>query len=428
MIHLPHLYLTIVFTLTYLSGSACLKLVWSDEFDQNGKPNVEKWGYDIGGHGWGNGELQYYTNDIKNAFVKDGFLHVKAIKESIQGKGYSSARLVTKNKGDWKYGRVEVRAKLPSGRGTWPAIWMLPTDWKYGGWPQSGEIDIMEHVGYDQNKVHGTVHTGAYNHQLGTQKGGSKYVGSASTDFHNYAIEWKEDRIDFFIDDEKYFTFQKGSDDFKKWPFNEYFHLILNIAVGGSWGGVQGIDNSIFPQEMVVDFVRVYEFVDEPLIVGPASVVENEENLTFSCDALKGASYLWSVPSDAQIVSGQGTTNIVVNWGTQEGTVSTLYYTSDECNRSIARLNVAIGTSSSWQTPVSASNQMGYSNGNVWIQPEFEAQFIRVYSTSGKTIHQQNLLTPTGETSRFPVYLTPGIYLVKLEGEHLSVAQKIIVK
>lgn len=403
-------------------------MVWNDEFNENGKPDNTKWGYDIGGHGWGNGELQYYTNSIKNAFVEDGFLYIKAIKESVQGSGYSSARLVTKNKGDWKYGRVEVRAKLPTGRGTWPAIWMLPTDWKYGNWPQSGEIDIMEHVGYEENKVHGTVHTGAYNHLLGTQKGGSKYVRSATSDFHNYAIEWTEDRIDFFIDDEKYYTFEKEGNDSKKWPFDEYFHLILNIAVGGSWGGVQGVDNSIFPAEMAVDYVRVYEFVNEPLVSGPSSVAENEANIAFSCDPILGASYLWTVPDDAKIVKGQGTTNIVVNWGAQEGTVSTLYYTDNECNRSIARFKVGIGTSSSIRKAEATSNQVNYSNNGLWIKPEQDVQFIRVYNVNGKSVLQHELYASKDETSNIPLRLERGIYLVKLEGQRSTVAQKIIVK
>src|SRR6185503_1138973 len=148
---------------------------WQENFDYTGVPDPAKWGYDIGGNGWGNGELEYYTNS-GNAVEDNGTLKIIAKKESFSGRNYTSARLVTKNKADWLYGRIEVKAKIPKGIGTWPAIWMLPTDNEYGGWPNSGEIDIMEHVGFDLNKVHFTIHTQAYNHTLGTQKGTERII------------------------------------------------------------------------------------------------------------------------------------------------------------------------------------------------------------------------------------------------------------
>ena len=235
------------------------KLVWNDEFSISGKPDTSKWNYDIGGNGWGNNELQYYTSDSTNVRVEDGklIIQVQNIKDSQAE--YTSARIITKNKGDWLYGRIEVKAKIPGGRGTWPAIWMLPTDWEYGGWPASGEIDIMEHVGYDPNVVHGTVHTEAFNHSIGSQVGDQHTISSAITEFHLYAIEWYKNKIDFFIDDYKYFTFTNQNKSYGEWPFDKRFHLIMNIAVGGNWGGRQGIDNSIFPAEMIIDYVRVYE-------------------------------------------------------------------------------------------------------------------------------------------------------------------------
>lgn len=235
------------------------ELVWSDEFDVNGLPDTEKWGYDIGGHGWGNDELQYYTNRAENANVQNGRLYIEARKESYEGNNYTSARLVSTDKGDWLYGRFEVRAKLPYGRGTWPAIWMLPTDWEYGGWPSSGEIDIMEHVGYDMGRIHGTAHTEAYNHKLGTQKGGQTFYSDAAVDFHNYIVQWDADSVVFSVDDTPYYTFYNEHKTYKEWPFDKRFHLILNIAIGGSWGGAQGVDDSIFPQTMEVDWVRVYQ-------------------------------------------------------------------------------------------------------------------------------------------------------------------------
>lgn len=236
--------------------------MWSDEFDYTGAPNSSKWGYDIGGSGWGNNELQYYTDAVKNAKVENGKLTITAIRENFGGREYTSARLVTKNKGDFLYGRVEVRAKLPVGRGTWPAIWMLPTDWAYGGWPKSGEIDIMEHVGYDANNVLFTVHTDAYNHSIGTQRGGSKRIATAQTEFHNYRVDWTPYAVRGYFDDELIFTFVNEGQGSAKWPFDKRFHLLLNLAIGGNWGGQQGIDNTIFPAAFEIDYVRVYKMIE----------------------------------------------------------------------------------------------------------------------------------------------------------------------
>ncbi len=237
-------------------------LVWSDEFDYNGLPDSKKWGYDTDGNatGWGNNELQYYTaSRLKNAEVKDGFLTITACREDYEGFKYTSARLVTRGKGDWLYGRVEVKAKIPDGRGLWPAIWMLPTDWTYGSWPSSGEIDIMENVGYDPYKIHGTVHTEAYNHSIGTQKGASTTVQTCHSDFHVYSMEWDPTEIRIYVDDNQYFTFKNEGTGYKAWPFDKRFHILLNVAVGGNWGGQQGVDDAVFPRSMVVDYVRVYQ-------------------------------------------------------------------------------------------------------------------------------------------------------------------------
>ncbi|UZD22252.1 glycoside hydrolase family 16 protein [Algoriphagus halophytocola] len=236
------------------------RLLWSDEFNTEGLPDPNHWNYDVGDHGWGNEELEYYTqNDLKNARIERGILIIEARADSTRPKGYTSARLVTKGNASWKYGYVEVKAKLPEGRGTWPAIWMLPDENTYGGWPKSGEIDIMEHVGYDPGKVHGTVHTEAFNHTIGTQKGGSLLIPDFHTDFHVFAIDWTAEKIDFFINGKKYFTFENTGGDYKEWPFDQTFHLILNIAVGGGWGGQQGVATDIWPQRMEVDYVRVYD-------------------------------------------------------------------------------------------------------------------------------------------------------------------------
>jgi beta-glucanase (GH16 family) len=251
---------------SYLSAqSKYTRLVWADEFTKTGLPDSSKWGYDAGrgcpqNCGWGNNELQYYTVSRKeNARVEKGHLIIEAHKESYQNNNYTSARLVTKEKGFWKYGRVEVKAKLPAGIGMWPAIWMLPVHPSYGNWPHSGEIDIVEFVGYIPDSLYATVHTGAYNGMINTQKGGRIYKNDLHKSFHVYAAEWSEESISFFVDGEKYFSFKNDQKGTAVWPFDQSFYLILNIAVGGNWGGKKGVDNQIFPQKMQVDYVRVYQ-------------------------------------------------------------------------------------------------------------------------------------------------------------------------
>ncbi len=241
------------------------QLAWSDEFEYTGLPDPKKWGYDVGGHGWGNKELQYYTaGRKKNARVEDGRLIIEARRDAWKGHEYTSARLVSKGKGDWTYGRFEVRAKLPSGRGTWPAIWMLPSGKEYGSWPSGGEIDIMEHVGFDPDVVHASVHTRSYHHSIKTQKTAKINVPTSRTEFNIYAVEWTPDEVRAFVNDQHYFSFknerlQNSTADFKEWPFDKPFHLLLNIAVGGTWGGTDGVDQKIWPQRMEIDYVRVYQ-------------------------------------------------------------------------------------------------------------------------------------------------------------------------
>jgi beta-glucanase (GH16 family) len=234
--------------------------VWQDEFDNTGLPDATKWDYDIGGSGWGNREAQYYTKTLKNAHVENGKLSIEALKENLSSNSYTSARMVTKGKGDWLYGKFEIRAKLPQGRGTWPAIWMLATNQTYGSqyWPDNGEIDIMEHVGFDPNVIHGSLHTKWFNFTINTEITKTLTVPSALSDFHNYVLEWYPDSIKVFVDDVKYLKFENKAYDWQGWPFNQKFHILLNVAVGGDWGGQKGIDDSIFPQKMEVDYVRVY--------------------------------------------------------------------------------------------------------------------------------------------------------------------------
>ncbi|WP_298646664.1 glycoside hydrolase family 16 protein [uncultured Proteiniphilum sp.] len=247
---------------TITTPTGTWQLVWDEEFEYTGLPDSTKWGYDTEGNswGWGNNEAQYYTaGDSTNAYVRDGLLTITARIDSTGGKRYTSARLRTKGKGDWLYGRFEIRAKLPTGKGTWPAIWMLPTDWAYGGWPASGEIDIMENVGYDPDTIVGSAHTKSYNHVQQTEKNAKIHVPTCYADFHLYALEWEENEYRVYVDDTHYFTFKNEDTGFAEWPFDKQFHLLLNLAIGGNWGGQRGIDDSLFPHRFLIDYVRVYQ-------------------------------------------------------------------------------------------------------------------------------------------------------------------------
>jgi beta-glucanase (GH16 family) len=237
------------------------KLAWSDEFDYNGLPDSTKWVYDTEGNsaGWGNGEAQHYTTARKeNAYVEHGILSINAIREQFEGKPYSSARL--NSKAAWQFGRVEVRAKIPAGVGTWPAIWMMPGGWSFndGNWPAIGEIDILEHVGHDVNVIHASAHSKDYQWQVGTQKTGIITVPDATENFHNYSMEWTSEIMKVFVDDSCYFEYKNEGLGESKWPYNKPFYLILNLAVGGAWGSAEGMDKTVYPQTMEVDYVRIY--------------------------------------------------------------------------------------------------------------------------------------------------------------------------
>jgi len=252
------------------------ELVFADEFNKPGPPDKTAWSYESGFVR--NEESQFYTTErLENARVEDGHLVIEARKEHYPRAGagssgagwrgrdsaeYTSASLTTKGKHEWTYGRVEVRAKLPAGRGTWPAIWMLGTNITQVGWPACGEIDIMEFVGFLPGVIHANVHMQKYNHTKGTGKGDKVVLKDAPEGFHVYAMEWYPDRLDFFVDQTKYFTFknenppnQRNADS---WPFDRPQYLILNLAIGGAWGAQKGIDESIFPARFLIDYVRVY--------------------------------------------------------------------------------------------------------------------------------------------------------------------------
>jgi hypothetical protein len=250
------------------------RLVWSDEFDSGVQPDQTRWSYDVGGGGWGNQEFQYYTDSRpQNSRVQDGLLIIEAIKEDFFGSTYTSARLRTKGQGDWLYGRVEVRAKLPAGLGTWPAIWMLASESHYGdgGWPDNGEIDIMEGVGHEPDRTHSAIHVQALNHQLNNNPGATFMKEDSRTGFAVYAMDWTPRTITTYVDGE------------------------VNLAVGGSWGGIQGVDPNDFPTRFEIDYVRVFEDAAGPPEVSVSSIggltqVDPGESLSLSAAATDAAS------------------------------------------------------------------------------------------------------------------------------------------
>lgn len=238
------------------------QLVWSDEFDYTGLPDSTKWIYDTVGNsdGWGNNEAQYYTIAKKeNAWVEDGVLNIIALKEQCEGKDYTSARLNSKE--NWLCGKIEVSAKLPKGIGSWSAIWMMPKDWTFkdGNWPAVGEIDIMEHVGHNLGTIHASAHSTDYQWQIGTQQTDTIQIADVAERFHTYAWEWTPEVMRAFVDDQLFFEYKNEGLGESKWPYTKAFYLILNVAVGGAWGAVEGIDADAFPQTMQVDYVRIYQ-------------------------------------------------------------------------------------------------------------------------------------------------------------------------
>ncbi len=232
------------------------QLVWFDEFDVDGAPNSSKWGFDIGAGGWGNGESQYYTDRSENVIVENGLLKITAKKESYQGSDYTSTRMISKDKYEFTYGKIEVKAKLPEGAGTWPAIWLLGANIDTVGWPSCGEIDIMEHWGHNPTIVSSATHTPSCSGGCPDTSVGETTVSDYSTEFHVYGLEWTENKLRFFLDDNFLYEYNPAVKDASTWPFDNPHFFILNIAMGGSWFS---IDENFSESTMEIDYVRVYQ-------------------------------------------------------------------------------------------------------------------------------------------------------------------------
>ncbi|MEM1119542.1 MAG: IPTL-CTERM sorting domain-containing protein [Bacteroidota bacterium] len=314
---------------------ACPNLVWSDEFDGT-TLNTANWEQQIGDGtaegipGWGNNELQYYQ--AANTTVAGGILTITAKEESVGGYAYTSSRIRTKNLQDFAYGRFEASIKLPIGQGIWPAFWMLSTDEAYGGWPKSGEIDIMEYLGHEPEKAFGTIHYGDFapNNKFTS----SDYFlpdGTFNDDFHEFAIEWDENVIRWYVDDILYGTKTPADIAPDFWPFNQNFHFLLNIAVGGNLPGSPDA-STMFPQTMEVNYVRVYKG-QFPYINGNQLVANEASGEMYTIgNAPTGSTYNWTVPTGATITSGQGTASITVDWGDMAGVSDISVVVSNNCD------------------------------------------------------------------------------------------------
>jgi len=309
-------------------SAQCYELVWADEFNSGTQPNPAYWSYDLGTGqaGWGNNEIQVYTQSSDNVRIENGGLLIQARREG--GSQWSSARIKTQAKQSFTYGRVEFRAKLPTGSGTWPALWMLGEDIVTESWPACGEIDVMEHVGKDPGTIHASLHTpSSFGATVNTR---SRQLPTFNSSFHVYATEWDEEAIRFYIDDQLYYTYAPAGKNASNWPFDDPFFLIMNVAMGGDFGsdpqyetGGQrnGIDPNLELATMEVDYVRVYQENIEPNILGDTLVEPKASGLTYHVDLAIEGTYDWTVPDDAEIVSGQGSSRITVNWGERAGPI-----------------------------------------------------------------------------------------------------------
>ena len=339
-----------------LLSAQCPSLLWSDEFDGNSL-NTDDWNYlvgdgcDFGICGWGNNEQQWYQED--NVTVSNGILSITARQENVGGRFYSSSRITTKDKQDFRYGYLEARIKLPAGRGLWPAFWMLPTDEVYGGWPRSGEIDIMEWVGRDPNKLFGTIHFGQAfpNNQF---TGGDILLTDESwaDDFHDYAIEWSENTIVWYVDGYEYSRKTVGNLNGQNWPFDQDFHFLLNVAVGGTLGG--SVINSDLPAAMEVDYVRVYD-ARPAALVGSRAADEGDTFVYATSGLPDGSTVTWTGPDGATVTpSATVEGRAEVTFGSATGYVSATV--SGPCGEYTLRTQVTVTASSEQRYDFSFEN------------------------------------------------------------------------
>ena len=306
--------------------TACSQLVWADEFNGSAL-DLTKWTPVVGPGGVvsGNAELQYYTARSQNIQVSNGTLKIIALAENNyigSGNNYTSARMQTKDLGDWRYGRIEARIKLPVAQGMWPAFWLLPTDNTYGIWPRSGEMDIMELIGKEPSHAYATIHT---SNDGVVHSFGGRYdlpSGTFADDFHVFSMDWSPNLLKFYVDGNLYTTKKNTDVAPYPWVFDKRFYVLLNLAIGGPWPGNPNATTT-FPQQMEVDYVRVYQNIGDVPLVGKTLVEPNAPSVNYSVPSLNNVAYQWSVSGAGNaILAGQGTPQASVNWGNNSGMVS----------------------------------------------------------------------------------------------------------
>ncbi len=321
--------LALLFGLSELSAQDW-QLVWADEF-AGIDIDHSRWNLETGPTA---GTLHYFTDRPDNAKIVNGKLQILALKEAFQGFEYTAALLTTKTKFSWRYGRIESRMKLPKTTGFVPGFWLLPQNDQYGFWPWSGEIDIMEHP-TNQDRIFGTCHTWQYSYFTGSLSpaGGSIRIPDSETTFHIYAAQWTPDKIEFFVDNEKYYTFVNDHSGYKVWPFDQPFYVLLAMGVGGGWVGNPN-KTTVFPGILEVDYVRVYQNLSDLVIYGDDYVLSDSRGVVYSLPRIEGASYHWSLPNGASITAGSNTHSITVDWGIFGGLVTAEVTIGDHSYRS----------------------------------------------------------------------------------------------
>jgi beta-glucanase (GH16 family) len=380
------------YSICALGQTPCYQLVWADEFSGTSL-DLTKWTQIVGEGGAvsGNAELQYYTARSENTQVSGGTLKIIALQETYGGNAYTSARMQTKNMGDWLYGKMEARIKLPVGKGMWPAFWMLPTDNIYGIWPRSGEIDIMELIGRLPSDTHATIHYGddGVDHGFGTHL--SLSSGTFADDFHVFSMEWSPNEIKIFLDGTLYFTATPSNITSPHvWRFDKRFYILLNLAIGGPWA-LSPDATTTFPQTMEVDYVRVYQKIADMEVKGVILTEPNANSVTYSVPSLSGVTYQWSVSGAGNtIASGQNTHQITVHWGNTSGMVSVLV--QDGCSADATlNLNVTVSPNLwsnygfeqnyvSWETRPAYSSNLSFGIATTGAAEGSKAACINVLS------------------------------------------------
>ncbi len=404
----------------------CAELVWQDEFDGT-TLDATKWtpqigdGCDINLCGWGNNELQYYTGRPENVKVEDGNLVITSLKETFGGRDYTSARIRSLQKGDFTFGKIEARIKVPKGAGSWPAFWMLSTDQTYGPWPQSGEIDIMEYQGKDPNASSGTAHYGnlppdnKYKGLVYRLPANGKYYD----DFHVFSIQWDSTSIKWYMDGNIFQTLTKKDLLPYNWPFDQRFHIILNNAVGGFLGGP--VDDASMPQTMQVDYVRVYSSPLNYRILGNQQLFAQAAGEAYYIPSVPDATdYQWSVPTGATIVSGQNTSSIVVNWGAVSSAGNVTLKVVRPCGDVDLILPVRLLDDNSCIITLDDMDGNTNINYDSWTSTYFSSSYSNPTLIGNSSLHVGYLEKTTAGTNRFTISQLPiGEYAAYESGQRV---------